>query len=43
MGKADSLGDVSLEALNSLLQETLLLLGKTLKRVDGLLSTVGLD
>lgn len=42
MGKADSLGDVSLEALNRLLQEALLLLGKTLKRVDGLLSAVGL-
>lgn len=42
MGKVDTLLDVALEALDSLGQEALLLLGDALQGVDGLLGTVGL-
>lgn len=42
MDKVDALGDVALEALNALLQKSLLLLGDALQRVDSLLSAVGL-
>ena len=42
MGKCDALGDVGGEALDSSLEETLLLLGQTLQRVLCLLDTVGL-
>lgn len=42
MRKGNALSDVSLEAFNSLLQETLLLLGDALERVNGLLGTVRL-
>ena len=40
--KADTLGDVALEALGGLGQKSLLLLGDALQRVIGLLGTVGL-
>jgi hypothetical protein len=43
MGKLDTLLDVALEALDSLGQETLLLLGNALQGVDGLLGTVGAE
>ena len=42
MDKADTLANVALEALVGLGQQSLLLLGNALQRVDGLLSTVGL-
>ena len=42
MGEVDTLLDVALEALDSLGQESLLLLGDALQGVDGLLSSVGL-
>lgn len=40
--KADTLGDVALEALGGLGQKSLLLLGNALQWVGGLLGTVGL-
>jgi hypothetical protein len=43
VGKFDTLLDVALEALDSLGQETLLLLGDALQGVDGLFGTVGLQ
>lgn len=43
VGKFDTLLDVALEALDSLGQETLLLLGNALQGVDGLFGTVGLE
>ena len=43
MGKLDALGNIALEISDSLLQESLLLLSDALKRVVGLLSTIGLS
>lgn len=42
MGKLDALGNVALEAFNSLCQKCLFLLGDALQRVVGLFDTVGL-
>lgn len=42
VGEVDALLDVALEALDSLAQELLLLLGNALQGVGGLLHTVGL-
>jgi hypothetical protein len=41
VGKLDALGNIALEISDSLLQESLLLLSDALKRVVGLLSTIG--
>lgn len=43
MGKIDTLLDVALEALDSLLQEFLLPFGNALQGVNGLLGTIGLE
>lgn len=42
MDKADALANIALEALNTLGQKSLLLLGDAFQGVDGLLGTVGL-
>jgi len=42
VGEVDALLDVALEALDSLLQKRLLLVGDALQGVGGLLGTVGL-
>lgn len=42
MGKVNALLDVALEALDSSLEESLLLLGDVAEDVNSLLSTVGL-
>lgn len=42
VGKGDTLLDVALEALNSGLEEGLLLFGDVAKDIDGPLSTIGL-
>ena len=42
LGKFDTLLDVALETLDAGLEELLLLVGDTIKNVDGLLDTVGL-
>lgn len=43
LGELNALLDVALKSLDASLEELLLLLGHTVKDVDGLLSTVGLD
>lgn len=42
MSKGDTLADVALQALNRLLQESLLLIGDSLEGIMSFLSTVGL-